>query len=142
MASSNISSNLRKLIEDDSQHRCGYCLTQASFVPMRFEIEHIIPERAGGKTEPANLYLSCPSCNSFKGIKVEAIDPETLLVSPLFNPRAHNWFEHFRWSGDGTRVIGLTSIGRATIVALKLNHDWWIKCRAEWVLRGNFPPKE
>lgn len=142
MASSNIASNLRKLIEADSRYRCGYCLTPASFIPVRFEVEHIIPEFAGGKTERTNLYLSCPSCNSFKGVKVEAGDPDTQLSVPLFNPRIHNWFEHFRWSGDGTCVIGLTSIGRATIVALKLNHDWWIKCRAEWVSRGKFPPEK
>ena len=141
MASSNVTPSLRKLIEGDSKYRCGYCLIPASFIPVRFEVEHIIPERRGGKTERSNLWLSCPTCNRFKGVKTEAVDPDTQLIAPLFNPRTQNWFEHFEWNDEGTRIDGLTSVGRATVAALKLNHDWWIDCRTDWVLRGNFPPK-
>jgi hypothetical protein len=142
MPPSSIAPNLRSLIEEDARNRCGYCLTPASFMPVRFEIEHIIPVSAGGETVRSNLWLSCPSCNRFKGIKVEAVDPETQIVVPLFNPRTQNWFEHFQWSEDATRIIGSTAIGRVTIEALKLNHDWWIECRTEWILRGNFPPAQ
>jgi hypothetical protein len=141
MARVRIPTKLRKLVEGDAKHRCGYCLTPAGFMPVRFEIEHIIPETASGKTTRANLWLSCPSCNRFKGVKVTAVDPETQRVVSLFNPRDQNWFEHFQWSDDGTQVIGRTATGRATVEALKLNHSWWIECRIEWVLRGKFPPK-
>lgn len=140
MPSAYIPPDLRKLIEDDARNRCGYCMTPAAFMPVRFEVEHIIPEYAGGKTVRENLWLSCPSCNRFKGVKVEAVDPDTQIVTPLFNPRTQGWFDHFQWSEDGTRIIGRTTIGRATVEALKLNYPWWIDCRAEWVLRGNFPP--
>ena len=27
----------------------------------------------------------------------------------LFNPRKQDWDEHFRWSNDGTQIIGQTS---------------------------------
>ncbi len=141
MASTYISPELKQLIFADAGYRCGYCLTPASFLPVRFEIEHIIPESAGGKTARENLWLSCPSCNSFKGVKVEAIDPDTQKIVPLFNPRRQSWFEHFTWSIDDTRIIGSTANGRATVEALKLNHSWWHSCRSEWVLRGDFPPK-
>ena len=111
-------------------------------MPVQFEIEHMIPKVAGGETARTNLWLSCPSCNRFKGVKVDAIDPETQIVVSLFNPRTQKWFEHFEWSEDGTHIIGRTAIGRATIEALKLNHPWWIECRTEWVLREDFPPTE
>lgn len=133
--------SLRQLVEGDARHRCGYCLTPVSFMPVRFEIEHIIPEKLDGATVRENLWLSCPSCNRFKGFKLDATDPDTMQVVPLFNPRTQNWLEHFLWSEDGTRIIGRTAIGRATVEALKLNHPWWIDCRTEWSLRGNFPPK-
>lgn len=142
MALARISSTMRKSVESDAKNRCGYCLTPAAFMPVRFEIEHIIPKTAHGKTTRSNLWLSCPSCNRFKGVKVEAVDPETQTIVFLFNPRTQNWFEHFQWSDDGTQVIGRTAIGRGTVEALKLNHSWWIDCRTEWVLRGNFPPTE
>jgi hypothetical protein len=142
MAPARIPPKLRKAVEGDAEYRCGYCLTPASFMPVRFEIEHIVPKAAGGKTVRTNLWLSCPSCNRFKGAKVDAIDPETLVVVPLFNPRTQNWFEHFEWSEDGMQIIGRTAIGRATVEALKLNHPWWMECRTEWVLRKNFPPTE
>jgi hypothetical protein len=73
---------------------------------------------------------------------MEAVDPDTQAIVPLFNPRTQRWFDHFRWSEDGTRVIGRTAIGRATVAALKLNHEWWMQCRYEWVLWGKFPPSE
>ncbi|HID65258.1 MAG TPA: HNH endonuclease [Anaerolineae bacterium] len=128
--------------EEDAGHRCGYCLTPASFLPVRFEIEHIVPECAGGPTIRDNLWLSCPTCNRFKGTRTEAMDPETQTVVPLFNPRTQRWFEHFRWSEDGIQIIGRTAIGRATVAALRLNHEWWMSCRYEWVLWGKFPPSE
>ena len=42
---------------------------------------------------------------------------------PLFNPRMQNWVEHFAWSADGIRILGRTSIGRATVAALHLSDD-------------------
>jgi hypothetical protein len=105
---------------EDDEHRCGYCLTPASFMPVRFEMEHIIPERSGGQTVRSNLWLSCPSCNRFKGTKTSSIDPDTQVTVPLSNPRVQHWSDHFEWSSDGARVIGRTAIGRATVAALKL----------------------
>lgn len=140
MPSADAQETLRQQIERDANHRCGYCLTPQSFLPVSFEIEHIVPRSGGGQTVRENLWLSCPSCNRFKGTKSEALDSDTATVAPLFNPRTQQWFVHFRWSGDGTLIIGLTTTGRATVAALRLNHDWWIPCRTEWALRDDFPP--
>jgi hypothetical protein len=87
--------------------------------------------------------LSCPLCNNYKGDRTEAIDPDTGATVPLFNPRTQNWFEHFRWSEDGLRIIGLTPIGRATVLALHLSDDPdALTVRSYWVLAGWHPPTE
>jgi hypothetical protein len=72
-----------------------------------------------------------------------AADPETNKQVPLFNPRTQNWFEHFRWSVDGLRIIGLTSIGRATVAALHLSDDPdALTVRSFWVQADWHPPRE
>jgi hypothetical protein len=35
------------------------------------------------------MTAACYHCNEFKGAKIEALDPETQQVVPLFNPRIH-----------------------------------------------------
>jgi hypothetical protein len=108
----------------------------------RLEIEHIKPISKGGKNDEANLWLSCPIRNRHKSDKTEAIDPETDEEVPLFNPREQSWFEHFCWSEDGLRVIGLTSTGRASVVALHLSDDLdALLVRSYWVLAGWHPPE-
>lgn len=123
--------------------RCGYCLSPQHLVMARLEVEHIIPLAKGGTDDEINLWLACPICNRHKADKVTAIDPETDTVVPLFNPRTQNWADHFGWSSDGLRVIGLTSIGRATVIALQLSEDPdALLVRSYWVLAGWHPPQE
>ena len=63
-----------------------------------------------------------PAVHNFKGTQTDALDPETGQRVPLFDPRRQRWSEHFAWSEDGTRVLGQTPCGRATVLALQLNH--------------------
>jgi hypothetical protein len=44
---------------------------------MPLEIEHILPQIAGGSSDEANLCLACPRCNRYKGAQIHAMDPET-----------------------------------------------------------------
>ncbi len=109
----------------------------------RLEIEHIIPSSRGGASEEANLWLSCPLCNRYKGDKVIAWDPLSGQEVALYNPRTQRWADHFRWSEDGIRIIGLTPIGRATVSALHLDDDPdALLVRSYWVLAGWHPPQE
>jgi 5-methylcytosine-specific restriction endonuclease McrA len=59
------------------------------------EIEHIIAEKHGGATQEANLALTCPDCNRFKGTDLGSLDPATGRLTP-FSTRAlkneHNIF--------------------------------------------------
>lgn len=104
--------------------------------------EHIQPISKGGDTTFENVCLACRSCNEFKGDLTEAVDPLTGKTLPLFNPRTQRWSEHFVWSPDSTRVEGLTAIGRATIVRLRMNNPVIIVARRRWVISGWHPPSE
>jgi hypothetical protein len=126
-----------------ARDRCGYCLSPQHLVLGRLQIEHIVPRARGGRTEEANLWLSCALCNNYKGDRTTAVDPETGQTVGLFNPREQGWFEHFRWSEDGLRIVGLTPVGRATVSALRLSDDPdALTVRSYWVLAGWHPPKE
>ncbi len=122
--------------------RCGYCRTSSRVIGQPLTVEHIIPISRGGSSDEDNLWLSCRRCNEYKGTQVEAIDPETGLTVPLFNPRQQSWNEHFTWSGDGTVIIGLTPCGRTTVAALKLNNADIVAARQLWVAVGWHPPPE
>ena len=135
-----ISHEMRQRVADAARHRCGYCQTQEAVVGMSLEIEHIIPEAAGGDSEEANLWLSCPRCNRCKGAQTHASDPQTGRVVPLFNPRVQAWKEHFSWDQEGLYVIGLTAIGRATIQALRMNNPFVVYSRQVWIDWGWHPP--
>ena len=137
-----ISSALRHKVATAAGHRCGYCLTDQRISGAQMHIEHIIPVSQGGDSTEANLWLACAWCNSYKGAKTYATDPVTGGEVPLFNPRTQQWFDHFRWSDDGAHIIGLTPIGRATVLTLKLNNEFILPARRNWVLAGWHPPQE
>ncbi|MEZ4515058.1 MAG: HNH endonuclease [Chloroflexota bacterium] len=52
------------------------------------------PKAKGGNDEEENLWLACRLCNEAKGVQIEAIDPVTGHISPLFNPRQQLWDGH------------------------------------------------
>jgi hypothetical protein len=109
----------------------------------RLEIEHIVPIAKGGRNDEVNLWLACPLCNRHKADKVEAVDPVSGALTPLFNPRAQRWSEHFRWTDDGLRIVGVTEIGRATVAALHLDDDpYALEVRSYWVAAGWHPPQD
>lgn len=60
---------------------------------------------------------------------------------PLFNPRQQLWQEHFAWNADYTIVIGLTSVGRATITVLHLNRQGLMNLRRALFALGAHPLK-
>src|SRR5262249_4787710 len=106
-----------------------------------FHIDHIIPTARGGATVFGNLCLSCPFCNQFKQQRTRARDPQTGRTTRLFNPRRDKWRQHFKWSDDGTQLVGLTASGRATVSALCMNNAISVKARGYWVVSGVHPPR-
>jgi hypothetical protein len=109
----------------------------------RLEIEHILPRAQGGSDAESNLWIACPLCNRHKGDKTTGVDPVSGQPVPLFNPRTQLWHEHFRWDDAGIRIVGLTPIGRATVVVLHLDDDPdALVVRQYWVMAGWHPPED
>ena len=130
-------------VRETANHRCGYCLCPQNLFMGWLEIEHIIPVAKGGSSDESNLWLSCPLCNRMKGDQSESRDPETESVTPLFNPRVQRWKDHFCWSEDGLRIVGLSSVGRATVAALKLDSNpIALAVRKRWMQVGWHPPTD
>lgn len=142
MSGSSLSAALQAAILADAGHRCGYCHSDERLTGMALSIEHLHPRAAGGLTVRENLWRSCRACNEQKGAQVQGIDPETGETVPLYNPRRQPWNAHFCWSRDGTHMLGRTAIGRATVVALRLNRPLVVAARRRWALVGWHPPAE
>jgi hypothetical protein len=135
-----IPTKLRKLIAARDHDRCAYCLTTEANCGLRMHIDHIIPEVAGGKTTVENLCSVCFSCNVYKAAKQTGLDPVTKQEVPLFHPLRQTWQEHFTWDESQARIIGLTPCGRATVIALNMNHPVIVQARRRWVSAGWHPP--
>jgi hypothetical protein len=142
MSEAYIPNALRHRVAVQARHRCGYCLTSEAIVGTPMEIDHIIPQSLGGPTEEDNLWLACSLCNDHKSDRIAALDALTGTIVRLFDPRHQVWREHFAWTAEGDRLIGLTPTGRATIAALHLNRSSLVKARQAWVSVGWHPPTE
>jgi hypothetical protein len=89
-------------------------------------MDHIQPQSLGGSDELDNLALACRRCNNRHYNFIEGWDPDIQKLVALFNPRQQLWSEHFVWTKDGLRILGITSIGRATCNRLDLTVDFAI----------------
>jgi hypothetical protein len=128
-----------RLIEVDN-HRCAYCQTTQDNTGQPMVVDHIIPDAQGGETTFNNLCFACRRCNEFKGSTISMRDPLTGDIVALFHPRQHQWSDHFAWDAAGVWLLGLTAIGRATIIALNINNEVIVDTRRRWVSVGWHPP--
>ena len=126
-------------VAERAAHRCEYCQAPEAIFNFPFEVEHIVPRARGGTDDEANQALSCRCCNLRKSDHLEAVDPVTHNVLPLFNPRQHRWEEHFRFEEESGTLTGLTSIGRATIDRLQMNSAPQVAARRQWMRLRLFP---
>jgi 5-methylcytosine-specific restriction endonuclease McrA len=129
---------LRRLVIERAGNRCEYCLLSQIGQEATFHVDHVVPVAVGGPTEADNLALACVSCSLRKAARETAADPATGEDAPIFNPRRQCWDESFRW--DGTRLVGATATGRATVAALALNRPLILAIRAEAAAVGGHPP--
>jgi hypothetical protein len=83
------------------------------------------------------LAWACPACNLHKSDRLDALDPDSNILAPLFNPRVQRWADHFSW--ESYRVVGRTPVGRAAIRLLDLNHPRRQLIRQAEELFGLFP---
>src|SRR5437764_814565 len=116
---------------------CEYCGMPQALDPLPFQIDHVVAQQHGGKTESGNLALTCLSCNQRKGPNVAGFHGQARKLVPLFNPRPQNWARHFRW--DGPVLVGRPRIGRVTAAVLGINRPEYVAFREELRNEGLFP---
>jgi hypothetical protein len=134
-----ISTSLAGVVLLRAGKRCEYCHAPQQLTGQAFHFDHIIPVSIGGKTTAENLCLACSHCNIAKSNRTKEVDPKTGKQVRLFNPRSDDWKKHFRWSANWTRINGRTAIGRATVVALKMNDELLQEARPFWRSAGKLP---
>lgn len=120
MSRSSIPRALRDAVVSRDAGRCRYCGFAQLGHGATFHIDHIVPRSKGGATSLDNLALQCPSCSLHKADKVGGTDPISATSVPLFHPLRDTWREHFRLEPDGA-CVGLSPVGRATVIALGMN---------------------
>ena len=129
---------LREKVRRRSGGLCEYCCLPEEFSELRHVVDHVIAQQHGGKTTLANLALACGRCNRHKGPNISGVDPLTAQIARLFNPRNDRWKDHFRWRNF--RLVGRTTIGRATVEVLAINHSYRITARQTLAMTGH-PPR-
>lgn len=131
-------SDLRRQVVERAGDCCEYCRLHQNLVASTHQVDHIIAEKHGGPTILENLALSCMTCNLRKSSDISSLEPETGELMPLFNPRIQPWSEHFAL--DGSRLMGLTAIGRTTVEFLQLNSFERLVEREALMRAGAYPP--
>jgi HNH endonuclease len=129
---------LRRQVIERAGNCCEYCLLSQDLAASSYQVDHVIAEKHAGQTTLDNLALSCTVCNRRKGSDIGSVDPETGTLVPLFNPRTQQWSDHFRL--DDMRIVGLTDIGRTTVVFLQLNAFERLMERDAMIRTSRYPP--
>jgi HNH endonuclease len=135
-------------VQKRANYLCEYCHSPEKISTARFTIDHIQPRSLSGSDDLHNLALACSRCNQRRYNFIVGCDFETAAITPLFNPRQQFWLDHFTWTADGTRILGITSTGRATCDRLDMNDERYKgersiqEARALWVQVGWHPPSE
>lgn len=138
----NVPAVLRRMVRARSRGICEYCRSLEDYSPQSFCVEHIAPRVAGGETSVENLAYSCQGCNAHKATRTTAQDHLTGEHAKLFDPRRMIWREHFHWSDDYSKIVGITPTGRASEQALHLNRPGLINLRRVLYALGKHPPVE
>jgi hypothetical protein len=122
-----LSPSVRLLVAQRADYRCEYCLLPTALATHQHEPDHIIPVQHGGESDDQNLAFACFRCNRNKGPNVGSFDPATGALTSFFNPRLHQWEEHFELR-DGV-ILPLTAEARVTIKILRFNDEDRVQLR-------------
>ncbi|OCQ90303.1 HNH endonuclease [Oscillatoriales cyanobacterium USR001] len=137
---SQINEKTKQQVRERAKFLCEDCHASEQWQYVQFTIDHVIPLTKGGADNLDNLALACFHCNRQKSDKIEALDPETQQIVALFNPRQNQWSQHFIWSTNRLLLLGVTPIGRATVITLNCNRDRLINIRMADLEVGRHPP--
>ncbi|WP_037300838.1 HNH endonuclease [Runella limosa] len=132
-----ISERLRKEVSLRAGFKCEYCLIPEFFLATTFHIDHIRSQKHGGKTTIENLAYTCPHCNQNKGSDVATFIGESEQLIRFFNPRTDTWYDHFQLING--EIVGVTEIGKATVIILHFNQTERVILRANLIEIGMYP---
>lgn len=90
-----ISKEIRRRVRERAKYLCEYCHSSEEASAARFEIDHIQPRSCGGTDTFENLASACQRSNSYRYNFTKGTDPESQVSTQLFNPRLHQWNNHF-----------------------------------------------
>ena len=133
-----ITASLYREVMRRSGECCEYCLVAPDDRSIQLHADHVISKKLGGEDTLDNLCSACRSCNQYKGTNIAALDPLTLDLARLYNPREQDWHDHFELNADMT-IAGLTPEGRATIAVLRFNIQRRVIERYEAWMRNEYP---
>ncbi|MEM6312648.1 MAG: HNH endonuclease signature motif containing protein [Planctomycetota bacterium] len=122
-----ISAETRRKVMERAGDRCEYCRMPSAGLASRLQVDHVRPRQHGGSDDLDNLAAACDRCNNQRGPNLSGFDPETDLITPLFDPRVQAWDEHF--AVVGLEVVGLSPEGRATVHLLEMNRQHYVTMR-------------
>lgn len=121
-----ISAEVRGAVRSAFEGRCGYCGVSETSVGGELEMDHYLPQAAGGSDDIDNLVYACTACNRFKGDYCPvAGTPESLR---LLHPRRDEASAHVVETENG-RLVGLTPRGWLHIQRLHLNRPQLVELR-------------
>jgi hypothetical protein len=138
MSGGHVPSSLQRRVRLRASDRCEYCRIAQASQEATFHVDHVVPRAVGGVTSLENLALACVSCSLRKGARTTAVDPDTGDATQLFHPRLHAWSDHFAPDASG-EILGLTAIGRGTVVSLSMNRVLAVAIRREERSRDRWP---
>ncbi len=139
MSPARVSSAVRREVRERANGCCEYCLLPEEQAFFPHEPDHIIAAKHGGQSTIDNLALACFDCNRFKGSDIASIDPAQGGLTPLFNPRTHEWSQHF--GIEAGRINPRTANGRVTELVLKLNLSSRVEVRRILTNIRRYPKK-
>ncbi len=120
-----------------ARDQCEYCRLPQVASRLRFQVDHVVARQHRGPDTADNLALACVFCNAKKGPNLAGLDPLTGDLTRLYHPRQDRWTDHFGWSGE--EGVGLSAVGRTTVVVLAMNDDAQVARRRQWADAGLFP---
>ncbi len=142
MSRNKIPESIQQQVRERANYLCEFCHANEKWQYVRFTVDHVMPFSLGGSDRFDNLTLACFHCNRRKTNRLTAVDPESQTEVTLFNPRQDSWQEHFIWSMDGLSILGISTIGKATVAGLLLNRERVIPIRAADREIGRHPPMD
>lgn len=137
MVCPHIPQHLRTLIVVRARHCCEYCRVPQLNDAGTHHIDHTIALQHGGQRVAENLALACVDYNLHKGSDVATVCWPPKEIIPLFNPREHEWHDHFRL--EGALLVRLPPTGEATVSLLQMNEPERVATRHVLLEEGLYP---